>query len=221
MEMQRNKGQWFIKVAGDSGGQTFPLPGTDNHSYATALARQWKCGRFSMPLYETRKTTEMSTDNPAASDGRPVVSRTQGLVGDRVPHHVPSLCFDICTTAPKTRPLPTVLRAHTPATSTDCPVASDGPMAIALPQSPRPLAVLRVPPPTVLINQRGPLYWPGTVSGTDWQSPPLRTPAGNPTPKTPVKGTYSGKIESRLKTQELRLSIWECDFLGINIPNID
>jgi len=213
-------------VAGDSGGQTFPLPGTDNHSYATALARQWKCGRFSLPLYKTRKTTEMSTDNPAASDCRPVVSCTQGLVGDRVPHHVPSLCFDICTTAPKTRLLPTVLRAHTPATSTDCPAASDrGQWPLHFPS--RPVLwlfcdVSRVPPPTVLIDQRGPLYWPGTVSGTGWQSPPpLRTPAGNPTPKTPVKGTYSGKIESRLKTQELRLSIWECDFLGINIPNID
>jgi len=31
-------------------GQMFLLPGADNHSYATALARQCKCVRFSLPL---------------------------------------------------------------------------------------------------------------------------------------------------------------------------
>jgi len=50
----------------------FLPPGADNPSYTTASARQCKCGRFSLPPYETRKSTEMSASRPAASDGGPV-----------------------------------------------------------------------------------------------------------------------------------------------------
>jgi len=55
----------------------------------------------------------------------PGVSRTWCLGpvgGDRAP----CLRSDTCTTAPETPPLHAVLRAHPPATSTDCPAVSDG-----------------------------------------------------------------------------------------------
>jgi len=68
----------------------------------------------------------MSADREAVSDGGPVVSRTRRPVSDRVPRRAPCLRFDRCATTPETRPLPAVLRAHPPAMSTDCPVASDG-----------------------------------------------------------------------------------------------
>jgi len=38
----------------------------------------------------------------------------------------PSLCFDMCAMVPETWALPTVSRAHPPATSTDCPVVRQG-----------------------------------------------------------------------------------------------
>ena len=62
-------------------------------------------------------------------------------------HRTARLLFDRCATAPDTRPLPAVSRTHSPTTSTDCPVVSDGgqavifwpvvrgPMAAALPRS--------------------------------------------------------------------------------------
>ena len=40
--------------------------------------------------------------------------------------HAARLRFDRCATAPETRPLPAVSRAHPSATSTDCPAVSDG-----------------------------------------------------------------------------------------------
>ena len=40
--------------------------------------------------------------------------------------HAARLRFDRCATAPETRPLPAVSRAHPPATSTNCPAVSDG-----------------------------------------------------------------------------------------------
>ena len=62
-------------------------------------------------------------------------------------------------------------------------------------------------------------HQPGTVLGTGLRSPPppLRAPAGDPTPITLVKGTW---VKSRvaIETQELRLSTRKCDFPGINIP---
>jgi len=57
-----------------------------------------------------------------------VVSRTQPPGAGRWSRarRVPHLRFDRCATAPETWPLPAILHAHPPATSTDCPVASDG-----------------------------------------------------------------------------------------------
>jgi len=54
-----------------------------------------------------------------------------------------------------------------------------------------------MPPPAVLIDRWG----PGVdgercrVPAAD-RPPPLRAPVGDPTLITPVKGTYSGEIES-------------------------
>jgi len=69
------------------------------------------------------------------------------------PRHDAQLRFDTCATAPETQPLPTISCAHPPAMSTNCPAASDGEgarqfpgpssegrSAIALPQSPSPVA---------------------------------------------------------------------------------
>jgi len=38
----------------------------------------------------------------------------------------------------------------------------------------------------------------------------------------PIKGTVHTQAKSRvsIETRKLRLSTWECDFLGINIPNV-
>jgi len=94
----------------------------------------------------------MSADRPAVSDGVPVVSHTQHLVGDHT-----SLCraahllFDRCATAPETRPLLAVSVAH-PARDVDRlssgvrrgeamiprPVVR-GPMDFALPRSRSPI----------------------------------------------------------------------------------
>jgi len=139
----------------------FMPPWADNHSYATESAGQCKNGRFSLPLQcikETRKITVHSRvradikcadrHHPAASDGGPVVSHTQHPVGNRVPRVALHVCFfDRCATAPETRPLPAVSRAHPPrdvdrlysgvrreGAVIPRPVVR-GPMAVALPQS--------------------------------------------------------------------------------------
>ena len=87
-------------------------PGADNCSYATASARQCKCSPFSLPLWETRKSTEMSADRPAASNIRPGVSRTRHLGASRRSH--PPIAFYVCvlTGTLETRLLPTILRVH-------------------------------------------------------------------------------------------------------------
>ena len=76
----------------------FLPPGADNPSYTTASARQCKCGRFSLPPYETRKSTEMSATRPAASDGGPVDFRyPASAAGQRLrPRRIPSRRFDAC-----------------------------------------------------------------------------------------------------------------------------
>jgi len=150
---------------------------------------------------------------PAASDGGPgsPIPSVWGLVGDHVPLRIARLRFDRCTTAPETWLLPAVLHAHPLVSSTDCPSASNGggrrfpsppsrgPSAIALPRS-RSLCSLRrfgSAPPTMSINRSGP-----HISQEQRRRPagdriPLRVSAGDPTPITPVKGTYSGEIESQ------------------------
>jgi len=91
---------------------------------------------------------EMSADHPAACNSGPVVSHTRHLAAGRQspPPNAPRLCFDRCAMAPETRPLPAVLHAHPPTTSTDCPAASDGEgegrhgnFLVRRPQADRPL----------------------------------------------------------------------------------
>jgi len=131
---------------------------------------------------------------------------------------VPSLW----TRAPETWLLPAVSRAYPPATSTDCPVASDGGGSTVISRPavwglishcaspvtipPYPPAVLRrfgratagyVDRSQAAMGSRHLLGSPGTASCPAGNRPPsLRAPVGDPTPITPVKGTYSGEIES-------------------------
>jgi len=123
--------------------------------------------------------------------------------------HAARLRFDRCATAPEMQPLPAISCAHPPppATSTDCPVVSDGrgeaviprpvvrgPMAVALPRSrsPRtlPLTVLSAQLPAMLIvhRRRWSRHRPGMAPGpADDRPSTLCTPAGDPTPITQVK----------------------------------
>jgi len=128
------------------------------------------------------------------------ISHTRSAVGDCMPCRVPSLHFDACTMAPDTRPLLAILRSHLPAMSTDCPVASDG-------EGGRfPAPVVRVP----IRHCASPVaphgcfvtFWACHRSLWEWHLRPasyplpLRAPAGDLTPITSVKGTYSGEIKS-------------------------
>jgi len=100
------------------------------------------------------RSPTMSADNPAASDGVPVVSHTRHPVGIACPP--PAVAFLACvsTRAPlRWRPghCPQFHAPIQPATLTDCPALSDmrgamsprpvvrGPMAIALPRSCSPV----------------------------------------------------------------------------------
>jgi len=91
-------------------GQMFLMPGADNPSYSTASVQmqplQFAC------IGNKKDHWDVGLHRRGAC----------GLVGD----HVPSLRFDGCATVPENWLLPAILRAHPPATSTDCPAASDG-----------------------------------------------------------------------------------------------
>ena len=144
-------------------------------------------------LCRKRKITEMSADRSAASDSGPVVSRTRGLVSDRPSpsRRVPSLCFDTCATALETHLLPAVLHAHPPATSTDCPTASDGASGDSpsyRPVADRPLHFPGHAPPAVLRRfgrataryadrSMGSRHQSGTASGIGCQSLPIPPPS--------------------------------------------
>ena len=127
--------------------------------------------------------------------------------------------FDRCATAPETRPLPAVSRAHPPATSTDCPAVSDGgggeaviprhvvrgPMAAALPRSrsPRTLPPDRFGRATagyVDVRRR---RW-GPVIGREWRRVRPVTPPSRPHRQSNSvhagKSTYSGEIDYRFLT---------------------
>ena len=85
-----------------------------------------------------------------------------------IPSAIASLCraarllIDRCTTAPDTRPLPAVSRAHPlpPATSTDCPAVFDGGEAVI----PRP--VVRGPMAAALPRSRSHVPSPGCFGRT-------------------------------------------------------
>jgi len=104
----------------------FLPPGADNPSYAVASAQQCKYCSFSLLYREQERALQTS----AASDGGPGVSHTQRVgVGRRSP---PPFALHVCVLtgaprrAPETWPLPAVLHAHPPVSSTDCPSASNG-----------------------------------------------------------------------------------------------
>ena len=120
------------------------------------------------------RPTAMSADHPAASDGGPVVSRTEGRSAIASPRCIPSMCFYTCATAPETRPLPAVSCTPSPPRrrpivqqrptgrgALDSPARRPGPPGaddhcaspVALPL-PSPLAVLGAPPPAMSILSR-------------------------------------------------------------------
>jgi len=148
---------------------------------------------------------------PTASDGGPVVSRTRHPVGDRVS---PSR-FDGCTTAPETRLLPAVSRAH-PTRDIDR-LSSDvrrgeaviprpvvlGPMAVALPWS------FWVRHCLLCWSFAGgdgiPLSAGNGAQSGRWSTLPIHAPAGNPTLITQVKVRTRVKSRISIETRELRL----------------
>jgi len=148
---------------------------------------------------------------PTASYGGPVVSRTRHPVGDRVS---PSR-FDGCTTAPETRLLPAVSRAH-PARDVDR-LSSDvrrgeaviprpvvlGPMAVALPWS------FWVRHCWLCWSSAGgdgiPLSAGNGAQSSRWSPLPIRAPAGDPTLITQVKVRTRVKSRVSIETRELRL----------------
>jgi len=100
---------------------------------------------------------EISVDRPAAYDGGPLVSRTWRPVDDPDSplRRVPSSRFDTCATAPETRPLPAVKRAHPPGARNDDQLSSGvrpGRGAILRPvvQGPIGHCASPYPPPDVL-----------------------------------------------------------------------
>ena len=135
----------------------------------------------------------MSADRLATSDGGPVISHTRHLVGNHAP---PSRSLHVSTNASRRRRpsrCPPFHVPNPPATTTDCPVASEGgggvipwpvvrgPMAIAFPDR-APPAILGAPPPAVSIVRRqqaamGSCHRPGTApspAGDRPLHPPLR-----------------------------------------------
>ena len=114
-------------------GQMFLPPGADNPSYATASARQCKCGHFSLLYREQERAVRcrpIVRTHPTAGLGSPVLG-VWGPVGDRVPPVALHVC--VLTRAPgRLRPgrcPPFCVTAHPPATSTNCqrcPTGSGG-----------------------------------------------------------------------------------------------
>jgi len=65
----------------------------------------------------------------------------------------------------------------------------------------------------------GSRHRPETALGPAGDLPcPLHAPACDPTPITQLKVRTRAKSRVSIETRELRLSSWECDFPGINIP---
>jgi len=171
-------------------GQMFLPPGADNPSYTTALARQCKCSCFSLPLWETRKTTERSANRPAASTARlcSPVGPTRRPISDRVPS-------------------PPIGDRRFPGPS------SGGRSAIVLPLSRSPIpSPRRITAGYVHCLQ---MAWdPGNSIGDR----PAIVPLFAPLPAIQRRSRWA-KSRVSIETWELRLSTRECDFLGINIPS--
>jgi len=121
------------------------------HRLATRDVNETQESRVSFFFLGLGKLPRIETsDRPAVGLWSPILGVPEP-VGDRDPCCIACLLFDRCTTAPETRPLPAVLRAHPPATSTDCPAVSDregkGRHGNSLTRRPRDDRPLRVPGP--------------------------------------------------------------------------
>jgi len=153
------------------------------------------------------------------------------------PRGTARLHFDMCAMVLETQPLPAVSRAHSPAKLTDCPAASDvGGLQFLGPSSgaDRPLCFpSRAPtlaPPGRFVMFR-PFHRLLCRLGPRIGRERHRGPASDHLPPVPHQRSnsdHAGKRyvlgqnrESRLRlVRELRLSTWECDFAGINIPSM-
>jgi len=133
-------------------------------------------------------------------------------------HRAARLLFDRCATAPETRPLLAVSRAHPPATLTDCPAVSAGggggdsparrPRAdgrctspVALPPYPPPRPFLSAPLPAMLIVLRR--RWSSVIGRERRRVRPV-TPPSRPRQRSNSdharKSTYSCEIDYRFLT---------------------
>ena len=175
----------------------------------------------------------MSADRPAASDGGPVVSHTRHLVVDHVRQssafwQVRHGAGDSATARRFTRPSPRdVDRLCSGVRWGEAVIPRPvvrGPMAVALPRSRSPIPF---PPGRFgcatagyvdrLQAATGSHHRPETAPGPAGDRPPLRAPAGDPTPIMQVEVRTWAKSRVSIETRELRLSSQECDFPGINI----
>jgi len=110
-----------------------------------SVYRKQERSLFTAALQQTSNVPSADRHHPAASDGGPVVSHTQHPVGDRVPPSCSHLLFDRCATAPETRPLLAISRAH-PSRVQRRPTGEAvilrpvvrGPMVVVLPRSSSP-----------------------------------------------------------------------------------
>jgi len=144
--------------------------------YSVGLYRKQERSLFTAALEQTSNVpTAIIRPRPTAGLWSPIPSNRSAIASLR---RAARLLFDRCTTAPETRPLPAVSRAHPPpATSTDCPAVSDGGEAVI----PRP--VVRGPMAAALPRSRSHVSSPGRFG---------RTTAGNvDRPQAPADGVPS------------------------------
>jgi len=202
--MPRNKGQW----------QMFLPPGADNPSYATASARQCKCGRFisaSVGNERLLRCQLIVRPHPTAGLWSPVPGGWSAIaplppaafpacVSTRVPRHWrPICCLPFCMPIhPRRRPIVQqrpMGRAAIPRLTVQWLIGH----CTSLVMLPQPFCdVSGVPPPAMPIDRWGPGISREQHRGSAVNrspSPPLRAPAGDPT-LIAVKGTCLGEIES-------------------------
>ena len=220
--------------------QMFLPPWADNHSYATESARQCKYCQLSLQQERSQFTAalEQTSNVPTTRN----VGQSSGRVQRRacsLPHPAsgrrsrPSVALHVwfwqvrhgardpatarhftCPSRPQR--WPTVLRRPTGEAVIPRPIVwgrwlllSPGRFGCASAgYVDRPQAAI----PSSAGNGAGP--------ASDHPSP-LRAPAGDPTPITQVKVCTRAKSRVSIETPELRLLSRECDFPGINIPQLD
>ena len=184
---------------------------------------------------------EISVDRPAAYDGGPLVSRTWRPVDDPDSplRRVPSSRFDTCATAPETRPLPAVKRAHPPGARNDDQLSSGvrpGRGAILRPVVLGPIGhcASPYPPPgrfaMFRVRHRRLCDRPQATMGSGIAHPlaPCRitnmihTGRENANVLNCPAAVNHRRAKSRvsIETRELQLSTRECNFPGINNPTL-